>query len=68
LRARTAGGHLRTSGNVLLAMLALQIVLGLTGVVAGLPLLLVTAHNAGAALLLLAVVNLNHRVTPAKQS
>ena len=68
LRARTAVGHLRTSGNVLLAMLTLQIVLGLTGVVAGLPLLLVTAHNAGAALLLLAVVNLNHRVTPAKQS
>jgi cytochrome c oxidase assembly protein subunit 15 len=66
-KARTAGGRLRTSGNGLLAMLALQIVLGLTGVAAGLPLLLVTAHNAGAALLLLAVVNLNHRVTPNKQ-
>ena len=67
-KARTGGGRLRASGNVLLAMLTLQIVLGLTGVVAGLPLLLVTAHNAGAALLLLAVVNLNHRVTPVKQS
>ena len=66
-KARTGGGHLRTSGNVLLAMLALQIVLGLAGVAAGLPLLLVTAHNAGAALLLLAVVNLNHRLTPNKQ-
>lgn len=64
LRARAAGGHLRTSGNVLLAMLTLQIVLGLAGVASGLPLLLVTAHNAGAALLLLAVVNLNHRLTP----
>jgi len=62
-KARTGGGSLRTGGNVLLAMLALQIVLGLSGVAAGLPLLLVTAHNAGAALLLLAVVNLNYRVT-----
>ena len=62
-RARASGG-LRTSGNVLLSMLALQIVLGLAGVATGLPLLLVTAHNAGAAMLLLAVVNLNHRVTP----
>lgn len=66
-KARTGGERLRSSGNVLLAMLALQIVLGLIGVAAGLPLLLVTAHNAGAAMLLLAVVNLNHRVTPAKE-
>lgn len=68
LRARAGSGRLRTSGNVLLAMLALQIVLGLAGVATGLPLLLVTAHNAGAALLLLAVVNLNHRLTPVKES
>lgn len=68
LRARAAGGHLRSGGNILLAMLILQIVLGLTGVAAGLPLLLVTAHNAGAALLLLAVVNLNHRLTPGRQA
>jgi cytochrome c oxidase assembly protein subunit 15 len=67
-RARTAGGRLRTSGNVMLAMLALQLVLGLAGIATGLPLLLVTAHNAGAALLLLAVVNLNHRLTTAKPS
>jgi cytochrome c oxidase assembly protein subunit 15 len=67
-RARTSGGSMRTSGNVLLAMLALQIVLGLAGVATGLPLLLVTAHNAGAALLLLAVVNLNFRVTPDKKT
>ncbi len=67
LRARAGSGRLRTSGNILLALLALQIVLGLAGVAAGLPLLLVTAHNAGAALLLLAVVNLNHRLTPVKE-
>lgn len=64
--ARTGGGRLRTGGNILLAMLALQVVLGLAGVATGLPLLLVTAHNAGAALLLLAVVNLNHRLTSNK--
>jgi len=66
-RARSTGGRLRASGNILLAMLALQVVLGLAGIAAGLPLLLVTAHNAGAALLLLAVVNLNHRLTPTIQ-
>jgi len=67
-KARTGGGPLRSSGNVLLAMLVLQVVLGLAGIAAGLPLLLVTAHNAGAALLLLAIVNLNHRLTPSKQT
>lgn len=66
-KARGGGGQLRAGGNILLAMLALQVVLGLAGVAAGLPLLLVTAHNAGAALLLLAVVNLNHRLTPVKE-
>jgi len=67
MRARAAGGRLRAGGNVLLAMLALQLVLGLAGIATGLPLLLVTAHNAGAGLLLLAVVNLNHLVTPNQQ-
>lgn len=66
-RARTAGGSLRSSGNGLLAMLILQTALGLIGIAAGLPLLLITAHNAGAAMLLLAVVNLNYRVTPDKK-
>lgn len=65
--ARAGGARLRASGNVLLALLALQIVLGLAGVASGLALLLVTAHNAGAAMLLLAVVNLNHRLTPVQE-
>ena len=52
---------------LMLVLLALQIVLGLTGIAAGLPLLLVTAHNAGAAILLLAVVNLNYRITPLEE-
>ena len=65
-KLRRAGEALRHSGNVLLAMLALQIALGIAGVASGLPLLLVTAHNAGAALLLLSIVSLNHRLTPPK--
>jgi cytochrome c oxidase assembly protein subunit 15 len=64
VKVRAGGERLRSSGNGLLAILTLQIVLGLTSVAAGLPLLLVTAHNAGAALLLLAIVNLNYRLTP----
>jgi heme a synthase len=64
MRARASGERLRTAGTILLAMLALQLALGVASVASGLPLLLVTAHNAGSALLLLAVVNLNHRVTP----
>jgi cytochrome c oxidase assembly protein subunit 15 len=67
-KARADCGPLRSSGNILLAMLTLQIVLGLAGIATGLPLLLVTAHNAGAGLLLLAVVNLNHRLTPVNQT
>jgi len=65
---RAGGERLRSSGNGLLAMLTLQILLGLTSVAAELPLLLVTAHNAGAALLLLAIVNLNYRLTPSQQT
>jgi len=67
-KVRAGGERLRSSGNGLLAMLTLQIVLGLTSVAAELPLLLVTAHNAGAALLLLAIVNLNYRLTPSQQT
>ncbi|MEK7261671.1 MAG: COX15/CtaA family protein [Pseudomonadota bacterium] len=59
LRARAAGGRLRTNGNALLAFMLLEAGIGLAGVAANLPLALATAHNAGAALLLLAVVNLN---------
>lgn len=65
LRARAAGGRLRSTGHALLGFALLEAALGLGGIVAGLPLALATAHNAGAALLLLAVVNLNHLLTPA---
>lgn len=43
-----------------------QVLLGLSTVLAGIPLALLTLHNALAAGLLLACVNLLHRVTPAR--
>lgn len=46
----------------LLAALVLQITLGITAVVGGLPLLVATAHNGGAALLLLTVMAINHAI------
>jgi heme a synthase len=45
-----------------LAALALQLTIGISMVVKGFPLWLATAHNGGAALLLLATLMLNHRL------
>lgn len=59
LRVRSVGWRLRTNGNALLALLLFEVGLGLVGVATDLPLGLATAHNAAAALLLLAVVNLH---------
>lgn len=64
-RAIGAGSHYRGTGVALLVFLALQISLGIGAVAFSLPLGLVTAHNAIAALLLLSVVNLYHLLTPA---
>lgn len=64
LRARASGAPYRSTGNALLILLVLQAGLGLGMVAAGLPLVLATAHNAGAALLLVSVVHLNHLLTP----
>ena len=50
----------RRHGQAILLLLALQLTLGVTLVLAHLPLLVAAAHNAGAALLLLAVITLNH--------
>lgn len=49
-------------GHAILGFLGLQLALGVTLVLAHLPLLVAAAHNAGAALLLLAVIRLNHAV------
>jgi cytochrome c oxidase assembly protein subunit 15 len=50
---------LRRYGSAIIAALLLQVALGISNVVAMLPLPLAVAHNAGAALLLMAVVMLN---------
>jgi cytochrome c oxidase assembly protein subunit 15 len=53
-RARPA--RLRLAAAALLAALALQLLIGITTVLRGFPLAWATAHNAGAALLLLSLV------------
>jgi len=63
-RAVASGNRYRGTGMTLLVVLVLQMALGLGAVAFSLPLGLVTAHNAMAALLLLSVVNLNHLLTP----
>jgi cytochrome c oxidase assembly protein subunit 15 len=64
LRSRSDDFARRAAGAVLVA-LALQLAIGITMVLRGFPLWLATAHNAGAALLLLAVVALIRSVRPA---
>jgi cytochrome c oxidase assembly protein subunit 15 len=51
--------HSRWAASAVLAALALQLLIGITMVLRGFPLWLATAHNAGAALLLLATLALN---------
>jgi len=53
---------LRLTGALLLALLVLQAGLGAANVLMRLPLALAAAHNAGAALLLAALVMLNFTV------
>ena len=55
------GGAWRGDAQRILAVLALQVALGIGLVLMQLPLPVAAAHNAGAALLLLAVTRLNHR-------
>jgi len=64
-RAMKLDSSLRTTIS-LLVFLLIQAGLGVTAVLTELPLLLVTAHNATAAMLLLTVVNLNHLLTPTR--
>lgn len=63
-RAIGLGRRYRGTGITILVFLLLQIVLGLSMVAYSLPIAIVTAHNAIAALLLLSVVNLIHHMTP----
>jgi cytochrome c oxidase assembly protein subunit 15 len=61
LALRLLGGGARRLGLVLLALLLVQIGLGIANVEFALPLPIATAHNATAALLLLGVVTVNYR-------
>jgi cytochrome c oxidase assembly protein subunit 15 len=51
-----------TWGTVLMVMIGVQVMLGIANVVSGLPLKIAVAHNAGAALLLFALVSLLARL------
>ena len=64
VRAFRLDDGLRSTGISLLVFLLIQAGLGMAAVLTGLPLLLVTAHNAVAELLFLAVVNLIHLSSP----
>jgi heme a synthase len=55
----------RTAAIAVLVALVLQLTIGISMVVKGFPLWLATAHNGGAALLLLTTLALNHRLIAA---
>jgi cytochrome c oxidase assembly protein subunit 15 len=59
-RWRVHPAPIRLAGWLVLGAVSLQVILGTSVVWLGLPLWLATAHNAGAALLLLATLRLNH--------
>lgn len=58
----------RTMATTIAGVLALQVTLGVTNVLAHLPLAVAVAHNAVGALLLLTLVTLTHRVYTAQSS
>ena len=65
LAIRTASlPGLRTTARTLLALVVAQFAIGLGNVLFSLPLALATAHNAGAALLLITLVVINFRLFP----
>ena len=61
LRRGGASRGLVSAGVSVLGLLVLQVVLGISNVWLGLPLAVAVAHNAGAALLLLALLTMHHR-------
>lgn len=67
LLQRTAALALRQLAGLVLALLTLQIGLGIANVVYLLPLPLAVAHNGGAALLLLALITLIQGLTPLQE-
>lgn len=60
---RYAGGpEMRMQAHIILALLAIQVLLGMSNIVWALPLPVAVAHNAVGALLLLSMVSLNYRL------
>jgi cytochrome c oxidase assembly protein subunit 15 len=59
-----ADRRLAVAAGVMLMLLAAQLLLGIGNVVLHLPIAVAVAHNAGAALLLLATVSVYHRASP----
>jgi len=64
LLAGDSGRAVRVAGWCVVALLLVQVALGIANVVLYLPLPVAVAHNGGAALLLLALVSLNHLLRP----
>jgi cytochrome c oxidase assembly protein subunit 15 len=64
LIAKTGDRALRATGVAIALLLLVQLGLGIANVVLHLPLPVAVAHNGGAALLLLALVALNHLLRP----
>ena len=64
LIAKTGDRALRATGVAIALLLLVQLGLGIANVVLQLPLAVAVAHNGGAALLLLALVALNHLLRP----
>ncbi len=64
LAALRLHGRPAAAGGLLLGLLLLQLTIGVAMVLRGFPLWLATAHNAGAALLLLATLALNRYLRP----
>jgi len=61
---RNAGGReMNNLASILLALLIIQVSLGTSNVIFSLPLWVAVAHNAGGALLLLTLVNVNYRLS-----
>jgi cytochrome c oxidase assembly protein subunit 15 len=60
-----ASPGMRNAGMALLAVLTLQVALGISNVLFGLPLFVAAAHNAGAAILLMTVLVIKFAVSPA---
>ena len=59
-----AGAPWRLTGIAVASLVLAQAALGIANVLVGVPLPLAVAHNAGAALLLIAVLTLNYRLIP----